>query len=155
MLPSYFWDWDLLWNMGNIPGVILLKKTASPFPRSYQMSIDPLFWNFAWLDFVQLFCILSQSLWTHMNNCSVLSRKHHFFKVIYLRFLTSFYHHFCQVSWALGVMHVPFRTEHTIILFLHSGQSSISGLIATCIERSFSGKVWNHYCNILDFQIIR
>lgn len=37
VLPTYYWEWDLLWCVINLLGVTSLKKTESPSLNSYQI----------------------------------------------------------------------------------------------------------------------
>lgn len=68
---SYFWVWDVLWNMMNRPGVTWLKRSEVLFPRSSQIPIAPklgvglcLVW--ASTVFVH---VVAVSLWGHKCIC--------------------------------------------------------------------------------------
>lgn len=82
-LPNYSLVWDLPWEVVDLPGVISLKKTSSPSPSSHQLPIVPQravgLWSTSSLHarilLSQVLCMLLQSLWDHMWNCPVTSRK--------------------------------------------------------------------------------
>lgn len=100
--------------MANQPGCALLKTIGSPSPSSYHIPMSHqlvvefqahhsllIGWDFfRWLELMKLSFILSQSLWTHMCNYLVVSRRQ-----FSLRHLNLWHFFFClifpKVPWAL------------------------------------------------------
>lgn len=109
------------------------------------VTILPLCCDFVWLEFVQIFCVLSQSV-IHMCICTFVSRKHRFLEVIhhFWLFLPPLPHRSLMLWGGSCHIGIPFKTEHFKVSFTLCMMSSCGLLTA---RRSFSVEGWvMHLC---------
>lgn len=128
------------WIMVNLVGVVLLEKTDFLSASNYQLPTVPYSrvrlcahhlsscWNFAWLELMQILCMLPQSLWL-MQHCWLL---------------LSSCPLFCHDPWTWGWVGV-ILTEHSMVFYYSRYFGQLWGLCVNHYllqKRSLPDKGW-------------
>lgn len=125
----------LLLYFNLIDKILLVTRNDSPFLSSYQLTVvlqlamgfnvhffSP-WWHLVWHEHIQALWMLSQLLWVHIFNYTVVSRIHYLFILIYYPCIL---HSFCPLfnndpwalwrGWIIGTSHLQLNILKYLIL---------------------------------------